>query len=319
MSKKNDQSPQRPAISEERRDLKTDLLSPIGYILGVSYPLLALSTGVRSLYQLFLKEGVTNYVGPSLSGLAAILYLVAAIGFFKRTPRWWRISVTALALETALTLLVGALSFIIPEAIGGTIWRHFGQDYGFFPLIQPLLGLAYLLWTPTKVAYGVSELEASSSKPGVHKMNSPVHYWRREQFQVSTDPRRLDLDVIHGFLTRSYWAAGISRDVVERSGRHSLCFGLYDGDRQIGFARVVGDFVRFAYLMDVFILEPYRGRGLGKWLIECVLACPDLRDVRRLLLTTADAQPFYAPLGFQPLAAPDSWMERVITPSWVTG
>lgn len=166
-----------PAISEERRDLKTDLLSPIGYILGVSYPVLALSTGVRALYQLFLKEGVTNYVGPLLSSVAAILYLIAAIGFFKRTPRWWRISVTALALETTMTLLVGTLSFIIPDAIGGTVWRHFGQDYGFFPLIQPLLGLAYLLWTPTRVAYGVidraadgatgSAPDAPDSKPGV--------------------------------------------------------------------------------------------------------------------------------------------------------
>ena len=142
------------AEAQEPRDFKANLLSLFGYIIGVTYPVLALSTGVRALYQLLLKEGVTNYLGPTLSLVAAILYLIATVGFFRRTPRWWRISVAALSLETLLTLVVGTLSFLVPEVIGGTVWRHFGQDYGFVPLIQPLIGLAWLWWTPTRKAYG---------------------------------------------------------------------------------------------------------------------------------------------------------------------
>jgi hypothetical protein len=106
------------------------------------------------VYQLFFRDDLTK-LGPALSVLTAVLYLIAAIGFFKRTPRWWRISVYALSAETILTLLVGMLSFIIPDVIGSTAWRHFGQDYGFFPLFQPLLGLVYLLWRPTRKAFGV--------------------------------------------------------------------------------------------------------------------------------------------------------------------
>ncbi len=141
-------------VANQPQDAKTRAVSLIGYILGISYPLLALSTGARGLYQLFLRDDLTK-LGPALSVLTALLYLVAAIGFFKRTPRWWRISVYTLAIETALTLIVGSLSFVIPDVIGSTAWRHFGQDYGFFPLFQPLLGLIYLLWKPTRVAFGV--------------------------------------------------------------------------------------------------------------------------------------------------------------------
>lgn len=151
-----------PSITQtetKERDLKRDLLGPIGYILGVSYPVLALSAGARSIYQIFLKEDVAGYIGPLLSGFAALLYLVAAVGFFRRTPRWWRISVSALTIETIMTVAVGTLSFIIADVIGGTVWRHFGQDYGFFPLIQPLLGLSWLLWTPTRTRYGILPAE----------------------------------------------------------------------------------------------------------------------------------------------------------------
>lgn len=140
--------------AEESQDLKTRAISLIGYVLGISYPLLALSTGARGLYQLFFRDDLTK-LGPALSVLTAVLYVIAAIGFFKRTSRWWRIAVAALAVETALVLVIGALSFIAPDLIGSTAWRHFGQDYGFFPLIQPLLGLVYLLWRPTRVAFGV--------------------------------------------------------------------------------------------------------------------------------------------------------------------
>lgn len=151
-----DSTQKTPAVApaENPQDAKTRAISLIGYILGISYPLLALSTGARGLYQLFLRDDLAK-LGPALSVLTALLYLVAAIGFFKRTARWWRISVSALALELALVLVVGALSFILPDLIGSTAWRHFGQDYGFFPLIQPLLGLIYLLWRPTRVAFGV--------------------------------------------------------------------------------------------------------------------------------------------------------------------
>lgn len=133
-------------------------ISLIGYVLGISYPLLALSTGARGLYQLFFRDDLTK-LGPALSILAACLYLIATRGFFKRTPRWWRISVGSLGIETILTFVVGTLSFIVPEVIGSTAWRHFGQDYGYFPLFQPLLGLIYLLWPATRVAFGVKSNE----------------------------------------------------------------------------------------------------------------------------------------------------------------
>ncbi len=120
----------------------------------------------------------------------------------------------------------------------------------------------------------------------------------RDGFTVSTDPARLDLDLIHGYLTRSYWAAGIPREIVERSVRQSLNFGVYEGTRQVGFARVVTDLATFAYLADVFVLEDYRGRGLSKWLMQTLLAHPDLQDVRRWHLVTRDAQGLYARFGF---------------------
>ncbi|MER2599370.1 MAG: hypothetical protein ABTQ73_07620 [Caldilineales bacterium] len=140
---------------QQPADNKTRALNLVGYILGISYPLLALSTGARGAYQLCCRADILNKFGPGLSTFTALLYLVAAIGFFKRTARWWRWSVLALALEAVLVIAVGALSFVQPELIGNTAWRHFGQDYGFFPLIQPLLGLIYLLWPATKRAFGV--------------------------------------------------------------------------------------------------------------------------------------------------------------------
>src|SRR5436309_2279559 len=104
---------------------------------------------------------------------------------------------------------------------------------------------------------------------------------RREEFTISTDPTRLDIDAIHQFLTRSYWAAGIPRAVVERSIRGSLCFGLYAGQRQVGFARMITDSATYAYLSDVYVLEEFRGRGLAVWLMEVIMAHPDLKGLRR--------------------------------------
>ena len=115
---------------------------------------------------------------------------------------------------------------------------------------------------------------------------------------LSNDPARLDVDAIHAFLTRSYWARGVSRERVARSLERSLCFGLFDGERQIGFARVITDRVTFGYLCDVYVLEAQRGRGLGKRLVEAVRAHPDLRDLRRLLLKTRDAHGLYEQFGF---------------------
>ena len=137
-----------------------------------------------------------------------------------------------------------------------------------------------------------------------------INEWIRGHLRVSTDPKRLDLDVIHGFLSQSsYWAEGIPREVVERSIRNSIAFGVYDEDRQVGFARVVTDRATFAYLADVFVVEAYRGQGLCQWLLECVLAHPDLQGLRRWLLVTRDAHGLYARYGFGPPADPGSLME----------
>ncbi len=132
---------------------------------------------------------------------------------------------------------------------------------------------------------------------------------RRGPYLISTDPARLDLDVVHGFLARSYWAEGIPRELVERSIRHSICFGLFDGPRQIGFARVVTDRATFGYLADVFVLESHRGRGLAQWLMEAVMAHPDLQGLRRWGLVTRDAHALYRKVGFTGLAHPDRFME----------
>jgi catechol 2,3-dioxygenase-like lactoylglutathione lyase family enzyme len=133
---------------------------------------------------------------------------------------------------------------------------------------------------------------------------------RRGGLVVSTDPALLDLGMIHDFLSnRSYWAAGRPLEVVRRSLDSSLCFGLYEGSRQIGLARVVTDGATFAWLCDVFVLEPYRGRGLAKWLVECVMGHPDLQGLRRFLLATQDAHGLYERFGFAPLAEPARFLE----------
>jgi GNAT superfamily N-acetyltransferase len=134
--------------------------------------------------------------------------------------------------------------------------------------------------------------------------------WHRDGFTISTDPARLDLDMIHGFLSTSYWAPGIPREVVARSIAHSLGFGIYEGARQVGFARVITDRATFGYLGDVFVLETHRGRGLSKWLMECVHAHPELQGFRRWVLLTRDAHGLYAQHGWTPIASPDRYMER---------
>src|SRR5262245_58630952 len=121
---------------------------------------------------------------------------------------------------------------------------------------------------------------------------------------IDTDPTRLDVDLIHRVLAESYWARGIPREPVERAIRGSLCFGAYEGDRQVGFARAVTDLATFAYLADVYVVDSHRGRGIGKALVAAVLAHPSLQGLRRWMLATRDAHALYARHGFTPLAAP---------------
>jgi GNAT superfamily N-acetyltransferase len=133
---------------------------------------------------------------------------------------------------------------------------------------------------------------------------------RQGDFLISTDPTLLDVPLVHDFLAnRSYWAAGRPLDVVRRALENSLCFGLYERGRQVGLARVITDRATFAWLCDVFVLEPYRGRGLSKWLMECVMSYPALQDLRRVLLGTRDAHGLYRRYGFTPLADPSRFME----------
>ena len=132
---------------------------------------------------------------------------------------------------------------------------------------------------------------------------------QKDQFTISTDPARLDIEVIIEFLKRAYWAKGRPRERTERALKNSLVFGLYDGKRQIGLARVVSDYAIFAYLCDVFIHEDYRAHGLGKWLIETVMSHPDLQGLRRWTLATRDAHGLYQQFGWEPLNNPAGWME----------
>lgn len=135
-------------------------------------------------------------------------------------------------------------------------------------------------------------------------------HWRRAEFELSTDPARIDLAVVHAFLTQSYWAAGIPLETVERSIRNSLCFGIYTGNRQVGFARVITDRATYAYLGDVFVLPEYRGKGLAKWMMECIIGHPDLHGLRRWSLLTRDAHGLYQQFGFTEIKSPERWMER---------
>jgi GNAT superfamily N-acetyltransferase len=141
-------------------------------------------------------------------------------------------------------------------------------------------------------------------------------------YLVSTDAARLDLRVIHGFLTACYWSPGIPIETVSRAIRNSLCFGAYTDDAagpQVGFARIISDFATYAYLCDVFVLEPYRGRGVSKLLMEAVIAHPDLRGLRRLCLFTRDAHGLYTRFGFKPMPDPARYLERTVPAAELCG
>jgi N-acetylglutamate synthase-like GNAT family acetyltransferase len=133
----------------------------------------------------------------------------------------------------------------------------------------------------------------------------------RDSLLISTDPARLDLNAITDMLSRAYWATNRSREIISRSMQNSLVFGVYDVGRQIGLARVVTDYATFAWLCDVFIHEDYRGKGIGKWLMETLTSHPDLQGLRRFLLVTRDAHGLYAQYGFAAIHNPDRWMEKL--------
>ena len=137
----------------------------------------------------------------------------------------------------------------------------------------------------------------------------PVIETQRDGYVISTNKTRLDVSAIHAYLTRSYWSPGIPRAVVEKAIAGSLCFGLFSRQgNQVGFARAITDGATFAYLADVYVLEEHRGKGLGKWIVETILAHPSLQGLRRILLATRDAHELYAQFGFEPLATPESFM-----------
>ena len=135
--------------------------------------------------------------------------------------------------------------------------------------------------------------------------------WQRGEYTISTDPSRLDIDLIHDFISNhSYWGSGRSRDVVLRSIENSMAFGVYHRDRQVGFARIVTDYATFAWVADVFVVPEHRGRGLSKWLMEVIVAHPKLQGFRRWVLATKDAHGVYKKFGFTELRRPERWMER---------
>ncbi|MBK9494327.1 MAG: GNAT family N-acetyltransferase [Xanthomonadales bacterium] len=129
-------------------------------------------------------------------------------------------------------------------------------------------------------------------------------------FEISLDPRRIDIDAVHAFLRTSYWAQAIPREIVAKSVANSLCVGAFSGGTQIGFARLVTDCATFGYLADVYVLSEHRGQGIAKRMLTTLMAHPDVQGLRRLMLVTRDAQRLYAECGFTALAAPDRHMEK---------
>ena len=143
----------------------------------------------------------------------------------------------------------------------------------------------------------------------------------KDGYSISTDKSKMDIDFIHGFLNRSYWAEGITKEIIKKSINGSLCFGVFNNDppslastgKQVGFARMVTDEATFAYLADVFIDENYRGLGLSKWLVQTIMAHPQLQGFRSWQLATKDAHGLYAQFGFKPLENPERIM-RIVVP-----
>ena len=136
--------------------------------------------------------------------------------------------------------------------------------------------------------------------------------YERSPYFIYTDPAKADARAVHKYLSEdSYWAENVPLEVVEKSMHNSLCFSLYDAEKQIGLARIITDKATFAYLCDVYVLPEFRGQGLSKWLMECVQNYPDLQNLRRFMLATKDAHGLYGQFGFKPVAAPERLMEVV--------
>jgi len=147
-------------------------------------------------------------------------------------------------------------------------------------------------------------------RPGAYRsMVDTLYEYKDGDFLVSTDVKRLQVDAIQDFLSQAYWAQGRPRGTIVRSISNSLCFGLYTGEDQVGFARVVTDYATYAWLCDVFIRKDYRGRGLGKMLLGSIMAHPELQHLRRWSLATSDAHGLYRQFGFSGLAEPEKLME----------
>lgn len=136
------------------------------------------------------------------------------------------------------------------------------------------------------------------------------HQFSKNGYIISTDQQLLQFDVIHAFLSTSYWSPEIPMDIIKRAAQNSMAFGVYkESGEQVGYARVVSDYATFAYLADVFVLESERGKGLSKWLMECIMSLPELQNLRRWSLATLDAHGLYAQFGFTPLDKPDVMMQ----------
>ena len=143
-----------------------------------------------------------------------------------------------------------------------------------------------------------------------------VYSIKKGEFSISTDQTKLDLATIHGYLKGAYWCKNIPMEIVQKSIKGSLCFGVYYQNEQVGFARVMSDLATFAYLADVFILPNYQGQGLGKWLMETIMDYPDLQSIRTFSLATKDAHGLYKQFGFKALAKPETRMLKVYRTSY---
>jgi len=152
---------------------------------------------------------------------------------------------------------------------------------------------------------------AKTLTPALSQRERELSTWQRGEYEISTDRARLNLELIHDFLSNhSYWATGRPPEVVSRSIENSLSFGIYKGNDQVGFARIVTDYATFAWIADVFVLPEHRGRALSKWLMEVIISHPELQGFRRWVLSTKDAHGLYERFGFMKLHRPERWMER---------
>ena len=143
-------------------------------------------------------------------------------------------------------------------------------------------------------------------------MNDRVVEQHRNGLTLSTDRARIDVDGVLALLHASHWGGAVTRDVLERSIENSVCVGVYDGARQLGFARAVTDLATYAYLTDVIVAPAARGRGVGSWMVQVLVEHPDLQGLRRMALLTRDAQTLYEKFGFSAKPTRSTYMERLV-------